>query len=506
MNELTKTYHQAIASYQKKDYADTIKYCDLILSKQPKSHQTLSLKGLVFNDNKKYVQALELFQQSLAIKKSEVVYNNIGNLYNALLQNELAHEYYDLALAMNPIYVDCLFNKGNCYKSDGKFLQAIEYYKKALAIDKKYVFALNNLSVCYQHLQDFEASNQVNLEALKHYPNADFLHNNLAYGYQTLGQLDLAEHHFLQAAELNQQSDALFNLGFVHLLKGDWEKGWAGHELRHNTKFTYMQMPNQWQGEDLTDKTILIHHEQGFGDVIQFIRYVKLVKELQPKEIIVFVFPALTHLLRSIPEIDLVIDNVQEKIFYDYHCPVMSLPYLFNTRIDNIPNGNYLKPDPKKVAYFGQKLSSKFKVGIVWSGGFRADRPDVWAVNERRNVPFEKLKPLFELDCEWVSLQHGQTHQGLNNIINECKDFADTAALIECLDLVISADTSTCHVAGAIGKQTWLMNRFDSCWRWLLEGTTTQWYPSMTIYRQKQFNQWDDVILNIKQDLIKLLC
>ena len=506
MNELTKIYHQAIANYQKKEYADAIKACDYILQQSPKSHQTLSLKGLILSDNKKYIQALQFFQQSIAIKKSEVVYNNIGNLYSALLQYDLAHEYYDLGLAIKPTYVDCLFNKGNCYKTQGQFELAIEWYQKALKYDPKYVFALNNLSVCYQHLQDFEKSNEVNLKALKFYPNADFLHNNLAYGYQTLGDLDKAIYHFKRAAELNPESDAEFNLGFVYLLQGDWDKGWAGHELRTRTKFSYMQMPNLWNGEDLTDKTILIHHEQGLGDMLQFIRYVKLVKSYNPKQIIVFTFASLNKLLSSMPEIDRIIDSLDAEVYFDYQCPVMTLPYIFKTTPDNIPDFTYLKADTKKVEYFTQKLSTnKLKVGIVWSGGFRADRPDVWAVNERRNIPLEKIKPLLELDCEWVSLQHGQTVDGLNNLIYECKDFADTAALIESLDLVISVDTSTCHVAGAIGKKTWMLNRHDSCWRWLRIGNTTKWYPNMTIYRQDKFNNWDNVILDVKRDLTHLL-
>jgi hypothetical protein len=151
--------------------------------------------------------------------------------------------------------------------------------------------------------------------------------------------------------------------------------------------------------------------------------------------------------------------------------------------------------------------SSKLRIGVVWSGGYRADQPEIWAVNERRNIPMEKLSEIYTPDAEFYSLQFGAKEYPfpMVDLMGEVKDFSDTAAIIQNLDCVITVDTSTAHVAGAMGKPVWLMNRFDSCWRWLESGSKTDWYPSFTIYRQNEFMNWDNVVADIKKDLNDLV-
>jgi hypothetical protein len=174
--------------------------------------------------------------------------------------------------------------------------------------------------------------------------------------------------------------------------------------------------------------------------------------------------------------------------------------------VDSIPYHRYLIADTQKVHEFSIKMNadpSKLKVGVVWSGGYRADQPEIWAVNERRNIPMDKLAQIYNPNVEFYNLQFGAKEYPfpMIDLMGEVKDFSDTAAIIENLDLLITVDTSTAHVAGAMGKEVWLLNRFDTCWRWLENKDTTDWYPSFKIYRQKEFMNWDPVIEAIKGDL-----
>ena len=174
---------------------------------------------------------------------------------------------------------------------------------------------------------------------------------------------------------------------------------------------------------------------------------------------------------------------------------------------------------PKSRFFWQAKLGDKNKprVGLVWSGGFRPNQPEVWSVNSRRNIPLAKLAALKNPDIEFYSLQKGQPAESeLAELISDnwggpnlvdytslLNDFSDTAALIENLDLVISVDTSTAHLAGALGKPVWILNRFDTCWRWLLERTDSPWYPTAKLYRQQKAGDWDAVVQRVKADLIR---
>jgi hypothetical protein len=185
--------------------------------------------------------------------------------------------------------------------------------------------------------------------------------------------------------------------------------------------------------------------------------------------------------------------------------------------MDNIPYGIYLKPDPDLVEKFKPMLldNGKKHVGIVWSGGFRPDQPEVWAVNERRNIALSKLLPLKLDNINMYSLQKGQPAESeLDNCLgwksrmcnhtSHLNDFADTAAYIWNLDIVIAVDTSTAHVASAMGKEVWMMNRFDTCWRWMINRTDSPWYPTLKIYNQPKLGDWESVVESIRQDLIKM--
>ena len=198
---------------------------------------------------------------------------------------------------------------------------------------------------------------------------------------------------------------------------------------------------------------------------------------------------------------------------------MLSLPLAFGTTLETIPaNIPYLKANAEKSLFWQEKLGEKTKprVGLVWSGGFRPNQPEVWSVNRRRNIPLAKLAALKNSDIEFYSLQKGQPAESelaelmrdnwdgppIIDFTNLLNDFSDTAALVKNLDLVIAVDTSIAHLAGALGKPVWMLNRFDTCWRWLLDRTDSPWYPTARLYRQEKAGDWDTVVQRVKTDLI----
>jgi tetratricopeptide (TPR) repeat protein len=507
INKVADLYKQALAAKAQGNNQQAYSLCQDILRIFPNQPEPLGLMGILLAESGHKIDALDCLTRALAVLKDPSTYNNRGNLYQNLHQFELALDDYNAALKINPRFTEAHYNKGNCYKELNDFKKAIECYQEAIKTNPKYYTAYTNMGLCYQQLQNFKDAITSFDKAIEINPNYYAPYNNRGFAKHVMMDLDGSIADFKKSIELAPNvNDSKFNIGFVYLLKGDLENGWAGHETRWNNKYKPSNLPRLWRGEDITGKTLYIYHEQGLGDTIQFIRYVKEVKEAGAAKIIAGVKPEIAKLVATLPEIDEILTDSKAMPEYDYQSPMMSLPYIFKTRVGNIPYNRYLYADPEKVHEFSMKMSNKnnkLRVGLVWSGGFRADQPDVWAVNERRNIPMEKLSQIYNSSVEFYNLQFGAKEYPfpMVDLMGDVKDFSDTAALIENLDLLITVDTSTAHVAGAMGKPVWLMNRFDTCWRWLEDRTDTPWYPSFKIYRQKKFMNWDPVIEQIRKDL-----
>ncbi len=265
--------------------------------------------------------------------------------------------------------------------------------------------------------------------------------------------------------------------------------------------------------EDAKGATVFLYGEQGLGDTIQFARYAELVSDKGGK-VVLEAPKSLFALFKSLDGVSQLIAAGDPIPPFDYHCPLMSLPRIFKTTSENLPNKvPYLLADPHKAQTWAKRLGnkSKLRVGLVWSG---EGRSDVTAVPPRRNIPLSKFAPLKECNAEFFSLQKGDAavlelktlqSSGWNgpDIVDWTEafdDFSSTAALIENLDLVISVDTSTAHLGGAMAKPVWLLNRFDVEWRWC---SASPWYPTLKQYRQKESDNWDDVISDIRADLAR---
>jgi hypothetical protein len=398
-------------------------------------------------------------------------------------------------------------------------------YAAALAIDAQHAEAYTNrgrllaeLGRSQEALADFDRAILLRPDDVPAHCNRAAYHLQLRDIPRALDDLDRAI--ALQA----DCAEARFSRAAVSLLSGDYARGWADYEWRWQRDARLSTLtPRQfaeplWLGqESLAGKTILLHGEQGYGDVLQFCRYAEWVAA-RGARVVLEVPQALASLLASLDGVTTVIARGQPLPPVDYHCPLMSLPLAFGTSVATIPGKvPYLRVAEAKLQAWQERLGarSKPRVGLVWSGGVRPHRPELRAAEKRRNIPLQEFAPLQGLDIDFYSLQKGQPAESeltelaarswagphLLDFVGELADFSDTAALIENLDLVIAVDTSTAHLAGALGKPVWILNRFDACWRWLLDRTDSPWYPSATLYRQQVPGDWRDVIGRVRADL-----
>lgn len=299
------------------------------------------------------------------------------------------------------------------------------------------------------------------------------------------------------------------NLALALLLMGQMQEGWAAYEAR--SAVDPMPAPPLsvpfWTGEQpLAGRTLLVRAEQGFGDTIQFCRYAPLLAR-DGARVVLEVQPQLVRLLSTLSDGVEVIAQGEALPECDFHCLMMSLPFLCGTTLESIPAEiPYLRADEALRAAWREPLQAHdgLRVGLVWGGGTRPERAHASAIDRRRSVPPGVMAPLATVaGCQFISLQVGPK-SGLAEQLPEdmilldptasLADFADTAALVSELDLVIAVDTAVAHLAGAIGTEVWLLNRFDSCWRWLQDRDDSPWYPGMRLFRQTAPGDWAEVM------------
>ena len=372
--------------------------------------------------------------------------------------------------------------QGNTYREQHQPELALQQYATAMAADRGSSGAFNNYGNVLREIGDPVGA-------------VPFLQRAI--------QLDPANvtHHF--------------NLAVAYLLSGDYVRGWPAYEARHNFEHLRGTIPNYawpvWNGEDLKGKTIFIRGEQGHGDIIQFVRFIQNLKNIGGT-VTVQVTNGLIPLIQS-SEIGRGVrvigyaENPGDA--FDYWLPIMSLPGKLNVRVDNLPTViQYLNPDPALVADWRRNLGVKnrLRVGFAWSG-----RRDSW-INQHKAMPFATMLSLIQshADYEWYNLQTDCTAEEEKELVSagvRCfpggvNTFADTAALVANLDVVVSVDTATAHLAAALGKPTWIMlNNYAPCWRWLLNRDDTPWYATARLFRQPQMGDWATVVEKIKLHL-----
>ncbi|TAF63693.1 MAG: tetratricopeptide repeat protein [Oscillatoriales cyanobacterium] len=469
-------------------------------------------------------------------------YNNLGILHQSQGHIAEAVSCFQKAIALNPLYVKALNNLGSILQQQGEFSSAIAYFQQALFATSNYVPALINLGVA------MEAKGQPE-EAKRFYQQCIYLEPDNPQGYYYLGNLYLKIHEFASAINnletalvlqpdsvesLNNLGSALegigdipkaiasyeralkldakcgkahFNLSLALLLQGDFERGFAEYEWRWETEqgkqlewFPLAQPV--WDGSDLAGKTILLRCEQGFGDAIHFVRYASILQQKGAK-VVVSCYPELKRLFQTIYGIEQVVVKVEELPEFQLQAPLMSLPYILGTNLENIPaNIPYLSPPAD--GNFSLDSNPNLKIGIVWAGSSEHLKDFM------RSTDLSYFLKLLDIPGVSFYSLHKELSAGDRTLLNQIpvtdlsdnlKDFADTAAVIAQLDLVISVDTAVAHLAGALGKPVWILLSFVPDWRWMLNREDSPWYPTARLFRQQKPGDWEGVFDRLKTAL-----
>ncbi len=359
----------------------------------------------------------------------------------------------------------------------------------------------------YRHyLQgDYQQAELVCRDHLKKFPqNSNCLHLLAVLAHRQNRQsegLDIIQKALSLAP---QQAELHYTYSMMLLLNGDFAKGWDEYEWRLKVEgFKHKQLASlRWQGQTYKDKTLLVLPEQGFGDTIQFMRYLPLLKQRMGK--VIYACPSpLLDLARTIPNIDLVSDSISTTTKFDLYTSLLSLPRLFRTNLDNLPPpADFFVIDAQHQQMWAEKLNTdNFKIGIVWAGrrSHENDRNRSCMLNDFAPLAHIPGITFYSLQKELAgedaaSTEAEQPPEGMQVISlgQDIKDFSDTAAIINQLDLVIAVDTAVVHLAATLGKETWVMLPLVPDWRWLLERDNSPWYPSVYLFRQTQLADWSE--------------
>jgi spore maturation protein CgeB/Flp pilus assembly protein TadD len=480
--ELDKTLAMAIEHIDRGQLNSAADIYQRLLVERPDDaglHHTL---GLVYLEQSRYDAAIDQIKRSIAIRPDHSKYHrSLGDACQAAGHPHAALSAYQHACVLNPANIDALINLGNIFHELDRHPQALATFQKVIDLAPNHLMALNNIG---KTLHDKGALDQ----ALKLYNRC----------------LDIDPHY----------AEARFNRAVVLLTLGDYQHGWPEYEWRFRRRNACKVYPHQlttprWQGEAYQGRRLLVHCEQGIGDVLQFVRYLPMVKQLGGT-LILEVHPALLALLKSMNCIDewVAFDARRPPMVgHDVHIPLLSLPNLFHTTMDSLPKQvPYVHSDAGHTTLWRKQLAvDGLKIGLVWTAS---------DINPKRNCPLVPSCSWFQVPgLHFISLQKGPTANQLQPTAGSApitalghrlNDFRDTAAVVANLDLVISVDTAVAHLAGAMGKPVWVLLPCSADWRWPPHGQGTPWYPTAKLFRQSPSGNWQPVIDQVKHALTQL--
>jgi len=452
-----------------------------VLKDDPDDWRSLHQLGMIHLERRQYVEALQLIGAAMkANPASPEAASNYGAVLRCLKRDDEAIAYFDRALILRPGYVPALVTRGASLHRLGRREEALKSIDRAAELDPK------------------------NPKA--HYNRGNVLHE--------LGRFDEALKSFAQALALDPADpETNFNDGMTRLLLGDFSAGWKQYEWRWQAKqqaqIRDLRAP-LWLGEEpLAGKTILVHAEQGYGDSLQFVRYVSLLAR-QGADIVLEVQPPLKPLLDSVEGVRLIARGETLPAF-DLHCPILSLPLAFKTELASIPAPTpYLAAPADRLETWRRRLPpmGKPRVAVAWAGSPTHEQ------DHTRSIALEMFAPLFEAaEVQWIGIQRDlragdaeflAAHPAVTHVGAELADFADTAAVLALADLTISVDTSIVHLAGALGRPVWVLLQHMPDFRWLLDRDDSPWYPSARLFRQPVSGDWKSVIERVARELANL--
>ncbi|MBW8039421.1 MAG: tetratricopeptide repeat protein [Planctomycetes bacterium] len=513
MTDVAETLEVAVRHHQSGDLTGARRQYQQVLKTDPDNADALHSLGLIALQNGQYDKALDLISKAIEQNsQNPQFYNNLGVVFKALRKIEKAIEAYQQALSLNPDFAEAYNNMGSVLYALGRFSDAVENCRQAISLNPDYPEAYNNLAAALQALGQYEAALENCRQAVLIKPDYVEAYNTMASVLQMYGRCDEAIETYRQAIRLAPDYAKVHNnLGMVLLLNARFIEGWKKYEWRLKSSVTAYPFRSQscrWDGSSFVGKTLLVCCEQGLGDSLQFVRYLPMVKAFGGK-VILSAKKALSGLFRQCPGIDDLVETSGNApdVNFDFHVPLLSLPGIFATTLETIPaDVPYLYADPIKVEYWKDKFAeADFKVGIVWAGSPSNDNDRNRSCALRHFTTLAKIEgvKLYSLQKSIAAAQLDELPPNIviPNFAEQLDDFTDTAAVIENLDLVISADTAVLHLAGAMGKPVWALLPFAPDWRWMLDRDDSPWYPTMRLFRQEKWNDWDGVFAHIAEQL-----
>jgi len=454
------------------------------------------------------------------LKRKSAAPNQFDSLYMqaagaaATQDFQRAVQLYDQAIALNPSHAEAYYKRGNMLKNLGRLDAAIASYDQAIERRPDYAYAYCNRGVVQQSLGLTAAALSSYDQAITLDATDAMAHYNRALLMQDCSRWDAALASYNQAISIDPgYADAQHNRSLALLFQGDFENGWRSYEWRwKNAHRLSIGTPRNftqplWLGEEsIAEKRLLLYSEGGLGDTLQFCRYTAL-SAAKGATVILEVQPPLFSLLANLEGVSQVIAAGSPLPPFDYQCPLMSLPLAFKTTLDTVPTApKYLQSDKAKVARWRAVLGERScpRVGLVWSGN-----PNN-TIDHRRSIRLADwvahLPPEFEYFCLQKDVRDADSAalKSSPSIVlfdDNLLDFANTAALCECMDVVITVDTSIAHLSGALGRPTWVLLPFTPDWRWMRDRDDSPWYPTAKLYRQKTVGDWNEVFARIATDL-----
>ncbi|MET3908292.1 tetratricopeptide (TPR) repeat protein [Bradyrhizobium sp. S3.3.6] len=516
----------------------------------PRAEYSLSLATILERQGR-LEDARQHYSQALRLKPDDAgLWNHVGNLLWQVAQGDEAVLHYQQALTLNPQYWEPAQNCGMLLLELGRHAEALECFNTAEKLNRNSAALYQMRAVCLSAVNRFDEAQADYETSVALDPSLAETHNNLGLLHWRFGRLEQAFACFDRALALRpdfhavlnnkavvllhlqlldeafatlQRSQAaapddaqtLFYLATLQLLTGDFERGWLAREARWRLPSVGLVdrgfSQALWRGDQpLEGKTILLHSDEGLGDAIQFARYVPMVAALGAR-VILEVEPPIQQCLGGIAGVAECVGRSSPRAF-DLHCPLGALPLAFKTRLDAIPlaEGYIPAPPAARVKAWEDRLGPHtcFRVGLVWAGN-----PD-HKNDHNRSMALRALAPLLDCDVQFVSLQKGvrdhdraflAERRDIVDITEHLTDFSETAALMSCLDLVISVDTSVAHLAGALGAPVWTLLPFNPDWRWLLNRDDSPWYRSMKLFRQPTRGDWASVVDDVRRELERQL-
>jgi tetratricopeptide (TPR) repeat protein len=541
-----------LLSLHAQQYDHALEWFSRAIRRDPRPEYLLSL-GLILQQQGRREEALKAFDKAVQLKPDDAtLWTKLGDVLADLDRSNEALLSFRHALELSPRNWSAMYNSGHVLYRLERPEEALRHFDLCDELQPNHAATLQIRAMCLYGLKRLDEALAGMRRAQALDPTNAGIYNNVGIILQTLGRDEEALEWFDQAVRLRfdysdalhgkavsltrirrfqeaftiydglktaDPNDAVAELGVahLHLLIGNFEAGWAGREVRWKDPSLsggYPKLPQpMWLGNGtLEGKTILICADEGLGDTIQFVRYVPMVAE-RGARIVLAVQDPLHLFLSDLPGVSQCLSasaTVTNPLpAFDVHCPIMSLPLAFGTTLDTIPAPRSYLPRPAKarVQVWEDRLGphDRLRVGMVWSGN-PAHKND-----RNRSIPLRTFSPILDADATFVSLQKEPRpddravlleRTDVVDLTSHLTDFVETAALVSCLDLVITVDTSVAHLAGALGCPTWILLPYTPDYRWLLDCDDSPWYPSVRLFRQTTAGDYAEVLGRVRAELI----